>query len=1045
MQVSLHLSSSFNAAWEHIIAAWFESAAESSLRGRNFAAVVMPYRSHAHFLRAQLLARGVSLLGIRFLTPPQLRELLLRNSGLNIPLREHLRMLLAAAAEEFAAEVGENNSRAALIARSVARDPDNFLRAIDQLDAAGWDVTQFQPPALREIAARFKKRVRDCSFVFVHEADRQAVPNAASSPVIFGNLLVTGFDGAHWPLWPLLRAAVLSSTAATVILNDPRDEARELDETWVGTWEETFGAAEPVSEEVSANTLPDPCKRRAQACEGRRATLQQKGKPLENVHFVVGRDNTEQARAIAALTAKFLGDENCERIGILFPSSGPLPRLVADFLESAKIAHNDGIAHLTPSVFDDDAFRAWLDLQQKPRVKFLLAFLRATHGKLFEAMPLVHVEEVLRRAYAEVLLDNIDILRAYCARDRGDSRNAAVARGLERIQFLPANAPFPEFLSQTRKIFTQFGWKEHWSEVDRLSRGWSVRCSDLISKNNYLRWLREILSAPSLTRGDFGSHAYSRVHLLPYAEAENQTWSHLIFAGLNEEAWPSLDDELGFVPEQELEEFNRTNKMLNRRAVQRGRFGEGQYCVAKDKTLLLGASERRQIRRRQLVNLIESASTGIGVSANLYSEAFPSRTANPNDFFSWLYFAAHGRGVSQRTLQTLEIQTRAWLKNWSPVDAQKIDSVSLGRTRYGFDMRRKLAPAGEYEFALRTPPDRQITLRVTEWEQALRWPALIWMKIFLGIGGDAENGDAWRVATGQWAHRWLADAAQPCSHGSINRSGETGHPPSQSFGAASTPVATETAFMPISRAEEIRACIVDLAKEFRARVHELCRECNKPLPDWWISGWSNALYISDCLAAKLADLENDWSHMAVEWPLGSPATISLGENETLRLRGRIDLMLATGERDKSPAGYPALWVIDYKTGRQRGFNLRDLRRHESSEQKFCKQLIDGRGVQLALYALAVHALGARDVRLTLLSPAGDLEPQFHLRDALAQKDFWRELHRMQETGVFGMRGPVHTEYGFARAYPLATLPIDPDLIEEKWTLTHPPFGEPTAS
>src|ERR1043166_1324374 len=129
------------------------------------------------------------------------------------------------------------------------------------------------------------------------------------------------------------------------------------------------------------------------------------------------------------------------------------------------------------------------------------------------------------------------------------------------------------------------------------------------------------------------------------------------------------------------------------------------------------------------MNLIESATGGIGASANLYSEAFPSRTVNPNEFFSWLYFTARESGVSQQTLQTLEAQTRAWLKEWSPVDAQKIDSVSLGRTRYAFDMRRKLAPAGEYEFALRNPLDRKITLRVTEWEQALRWPALVWMNI----------------------------------------------------------------------------------------------------------------------------------------------------------------------------------------------------------------------------------------------------------------------------------------------------------------------------
>ena len=186
------------------------------------------------------------------------------------------------------------------------------------------------------------------------------------------------------------------------------------------------------------------------------------------------------------------------------------------------------------------------------------------------------------------------------------------------------------------------------------------------------------------------------------------------------------------------------------------------------------------------------------------------------------------------------------------------------------------------------------------------------------------------------------------------------------------------------------------------------------------------------------------SHEVVKKNAGA-ALIDLGDNGTLRVRGRIDLMLARGSRNESQIGYPDLWVIDYKTGRQRGFNLRDARKYKSSQDKFRKQLIEGRGVQLALYALAVHALGAKDVRLTLLSPAGDLEPQFNLTDTLAQKDFWRELHRMQQSGVFGMRGVVHSDFGFSRAYSLATLPIDPDLLEEKWTLTHPAFAEPTPS
>ena len=93
---------------------------------------------------------------------------------------------------------------------------------------------------------------------------------------------------------------------------------------------------------------------------------------------------------------------------------------------------------------------------------------------------------------------------------------------------------------------------------------------------------------------------------------------------------------------------------------------------------------------------MESANAGIGVTANLYSESSPSRIANPTDFFSHLYFQTRGRGVSQQTLQTLEEQTRTWLGDWSPVDAQKTDSINVGRTRYAYDMRRLERAFGEY-------------------------------------------------------------------------------------------------------------------------------------------------------------------------------------------------------------------------------------------------------------------------------------------------------------------------------------------------------------
>ena len=44
---------------------------------------------------------------------------------------------------------------------------------------------------------------------------------------------------------------------------------------------------------------------------------------------------------------------------------------------------------------------------------------------------------------------------------------------------------------------------------------------------------------------------------------------------------------------------------------------------------------------------------------------------------------------------------------------------------------------------------------------------------------------------------------------------------------------------------------------------------------------------------------------------------------------------------------------------------------------------------------------------------------------------------MQATGIFGMKGPLRGAFTFTKNYPLATLSIDSEIIDERWELTHP--------
>src|SRR6267143_2685540 len=166
--VSLHIGSSFASGWESVLLPWFKTVSLASLENNETIAVVTPFPSGAAFLRSKLLEHEIPLLGVRFITPPRLRELLLAEDTSSLPLREHLRLLLATAAESVASRASEDVDRVT-IAKSISRSPDNLLRTFDQVSAAGWDFQSAGAPAAREIIQVFQELVRQC------ELDRKSV------------------------------------------------------------------------------------------------------------------------------------------------------------------------------------------------------------------------------------------------------------------------------------------------------------------------------------------------------------------------------------------------------------------------------------------------------------------------------------------------------------------------------------------------------------------------------------------------------------------------------------------------------------------------------------------------------------------------------------------------------------------------------------------------------------------------------------------------------------------------------------------------------
>src|SRR6266436_3463570 len=400
--VSLHIGSSFASAWESVLLPWFERVLPETWKRELPSIVIVPTRGQANDLKRRLIAKGVSHLGLQIVTPASLRALLSRDDVTPTTDPEHLRLLLAIAASEMENRPNESE---ALAAKAVSRAPAALLRALDRLETAGWKFEELALPSFAPVVQRFNELLRKCDFDLPGETDRRRLQEAAGGPRKFSHLLVTGFDGAHWPHWFLLRTAVELAENATIVLEEPREDFADVDLCWIGSWEEVCGEAQRTLKPADlGDSLFSEIEMRGGAETAKR------------FDFVVGTNFSEQAEAITRQCVRYLADDKSTRLGVIFPGSGALPRLVASLLARLEIPHNDGFAHIVPGVFESAEWQAWIELQRAPRLSSFLRFLNALPDPAVLSPKLGRpiFEKVLRESYKEVLLDDLELLREFC-------------------------------------------------------------------------------------------------------------------------------------------------------------------------------------------------------------------------------------------------------------------------------------------------------------------------------------------------------------------------------------------------------------------------------------------------------------------------------------------------------------------------------------------------------------------------------------------------------------------------------------------------------
>jgi hypothetical protein len=978
----LLVAPSLQEAWEDVIAPWFNEVLPGTWQRKLPSLVVVPTRGQANDLKARLIAKGCSNLGLRFVTASSLRALLARDDATPPANPEHLRLLLAIAASEMEERPDESE---ALTAKAVARAPALLLRALDRLETAGWKFEELGLPSFAPVVQRFNELLKKCGFALRGEPDRSRLQEAARGRGEFSHVLIVGFDGASWTEWFLLRTAVELAEKATIVLEEPRENFSDIDLCWIGSWEEVCGEAQRLSRATATTALGDSLFSEIEMRGG--------AQTAKRFDFLIGTNSSEQAEAITRQCVRYLADEKCTRLGVIFPGSGALPRLVASSLERLEILHNDGLGHVVPGIFESAEWQAWIELQRAPRLTSFLRFLNALPDPTVVSPKISQqvFEKILQESYKELLLDDLELLREFCAA-RADDKSQATAEALRALPFLPPRATLAQFLEQTHLALVHLDWKQHALELANVAHDWSQRLDVNFSRALFLRWLEETAATSDAGRSAAGDHPYARVQLLTVPHAQNQEWSHLIFAGWNKGAWPPPAG-AEFARAEEIHAFNRSVQQLNKHAARQGSQGEGHTSVRENHSLYLGPGEQRAIALRQFDALLQSASEGVTLTASLVQEDAPERFWNPSECFTELYLKTRGEPLTQATLKNLQRATARLPRPAVATDVQQ--------TLIAFNARRDSSkPAGEYDFALRSNASYRpvLTLSVTDLERMVSSPAIIWMKRYLGVEAPEDAANPWPATTGKWVHHWLANIIK-------SRDGKI-----------------FSAFPTLTKIDErIRFA----ADERRSALRRLCDLSGKVVPDWWKSGWLNARYLARHLGAKIGGAKG-WEWMATELAVGRDGAVKIADGVKLQLHGQIDLALA--QNDAVSFAGRKIWIVDYKTGSTKELKTSDL--HDS--------LVKGITLQLGLYALAIRQLGAAEVSASIVSLAvKNVAPQLSVIDLAPHTDVFADLADMQRTGIFGMKGEIRPAFGYSAAYPLATLPIDNDILEDKWALSHP--------
>jgi len=938
--------------------------------------VVTPSSVISYEIKERWVAECAGGVGVHFWTPGDLRQYLMRLHfpGQTVASREVLHLLLSQSAEACGGRG---------VAASVAVDSAGLMRALDDLAAAGWEWDELPGGSdVRAVVAEFRRRLGDSGFWMAQGCDwalAKATATGGAAPA--RALLLHGFTGANWSLWPLLLAGVRSADDVVVTLACPRRQAERVDQIWISSWEEHLGLG---VQELEVGSRPCPFGSLAECLEA--GDLVARGLGAAVPEFEIGEDAAAEARAITGRVMEWLGSVEGGRLAVVFPRAGVLSREVGSLLGALGVPHDDMLGFPAGHQPDESAWREWLGLQADwtaVRLAHLLA--KCPQGPWAAAAAGAGLMDRLERMMGTTLADDLDVLRAALGASRHGRDREALA-SLDGVVRVPELGPFDGLVAAAVDALDRLGWRARAAALRSRARPLAGRIQGEVRRRHFLGWAEAALGASGRERGAGGREPYARVHLVLAREAEAQSWDRVILAGMNEGEWPRVTQAGPFLPEA-------ARTVLNRRAVIVGSQGEGHEAVVQGRGLMLGEADWRYVGLRQCFNLIEGARAGLCMTARLRGEEDPGRLLGPSDLLVKAHYVATGEMLTDQRMGAMSrLSASRWSGSARLICANGEDRpwpcAGPAEVRAAWDARRhRDAPFGPYDFCLRRAPEVPVHLACRSWEDAWRFPATTWLREVVGAEPIRELGesDVEAQSLGTWAHEWLARALNP---------------------------EKRRIFVPAPATGAALSAVGAAAEASRAGAAVVFRSAGRELPALWDAVWRRALWAARVMCEEA--LGDGGGYLGTEWDLPEGCEVDLGDGARLRLRGRVDLI-----RTETPNFGGPVSVIDFKTGADVTLTPAEIEK--------------GKGLQVVLYGEALRELGASAVWLRIVRPTGGGSArEISRQDVIG---LLRSLSTMQDSGAFGVRGEMFSEFAYRPQFPMATLPVPADTNDGRWELT----------